>query len=101
MADYVAVAKVSDLAAGSGMVVDVSGKAVALFNVGGTIYAIDNTCRHKGGPLGEGSLETNVVTCPWHGWQYEVPTGECIANRSVKVATYAVQVEGDEIKVAV
>jgi nitrite reductase/ring-hydroxylating ferredoxin subunit len=81
--------------------VDVSGKAVALFNVGGTIYTIDNTCRHRGGPLGEGSLEGNVVTCPWHMWEYDVSTGECTANRDIKVATYAVQIAGDEIKVAV
>ncbi len=101
MAEYVAVAKVSDLAAGSGMVVDVNGKAVALFNVGGTFFAMDNTCRHRGGPLGEGMLEGSVVTCPWHMWEYDVRTGESCANRTIKVATYAVQVEGDEVKVAV
>jgi len=101
MAEYVTVAKVSDLAAGSGMVVDVDGKAVALFNVGGTFYAIDNTCRHQGGPLGEGTLEGKVVTCPWHVWEYDVTTGELAANRDIKVETYAVQVEGDAVKVAV
>jgi nitrite reductase/ring-hydroxylating ferredoxin subunit len=101
MAEFVTVGKLSDLAAGSGKVVDVNGKAVALFNVGGTIYAIDNTCRHRGGPLGEGSLDGNVVTCPWHMWEYDVTTGEFTANREIKVASYAVQVEGDEIKVAV
>ncbi len=101
MAEYVAVAKVSDLAAGSGKVVDVNGKAVALFNVNGTFYAIENICRHSGGPLGEGSLEGTIVTCPWHMWEYDVTTGEFAANRSIRVATYPVQVEGDEIKIAV
>ena len=101
MAEFVRVGKLSDLAAGSGKVVDVNGRAVALFNVGGTIYAIDNTCRHRGGPLGEGTLEGNVVTCPWHMWEYDVSTGEFTGNREIKVATYAVEVEGDEIKVAV
>ena len=101
MAEYVTVAKVSDLAAGSGKVVEVNGQSVALFNVNGSFYAIDNTCRHRGGPLGEGSLEGNVVTCPWHMWEYDVTTGELTANRDVKVASYPVQVEGDEIKVAV
>lgn len=101
MAEYVTVAKVSDLDAGSGMVVAVNGKDVALFNVGGTFYAIDNTCRHQGGPLGEGMLEGKVVTCPWHVWEYDVTTGEFCANRSIKVETYPVQVEGDEVKVAV
>ncbi|MBI4165919.1 MAG: Rieske 2Fe-2S domain-containing protein [Acidobacteria bacterium] len=101
MADYVAVAKVSNLAVGTGKVVEVNGKAVALFNVNGTFYAIDNTCRHRGGPLGEGTLEGNVVTCPWHMWDYDVTTGELTANRDVKVTSYSVKVEGDEVKVAV
>jgi len=101
MAEYVTVAKVSDLAAGSGKVGEVNGQSVALFNVNGSFYAIDNTCRHRGGPLGEGSLEGTVVTCPWHLWEYDVTTGEFTANRDVKVATYAVRVEGDEVKVAV
>ena len=101
MAEYVAVAKVSDLAAGSGKVVDVNGKAVALFNVNGTFYAIENTCRHQGGPLGEGALQGAIVTCPWHMWEYNVTTGEFTANPAIKVASYPVQVEGDEVKVAV
>ena len=101
MAEYVTVAKVSDLAAGSGRVVEVNGKSVALFNVNGSFYAIDNTCRHQGGPLGEGMLEGSVVTCPWHMWEYDVTTGELAANREIKVETYAVQVEGNEVKVAI
>jgi len=101
MGNFVTVGKLSDLAAGTGKVVDVNGKAIALFNVSGTIYAIDNTCRHRGGPLGEGTLHGQVVTCPWHMWEYDVSTGEFTGNRDIKVATYAVQVEGDEIKVAV
>ena len=101
MAEFVHAAKLSELPPGSGRTGDVSGIAVALFNVPGTIYAIDNTCRHRGGPLGEGLLEGKVVTCPWHMWEYDVSTGEFTGNREIKVATYAVQVEGDEIKVAV
>ena len=101
MSEFVNAAKLSELPPGSGRTVDVNGIAVALFNVAGTIYAIDNTCRHRGGPLGEGLLEGKVVTCPWHMWEYDVSSGEFTANRDIKVATYPVQVEGDEIKVAV
>lgn len=101
MADFVKVVSLSQLEAGSCMTVDVGGKAVALFNVDGTVYALDNTCLHRGGPLGEGMLEGDVVTCPWHMWQYNVRTGENVRNSAIKVAQYAVQVEGNDIKVAV
>jgi len=72
---------------------------VAVFNVEGSYYAIDNTCLHRGGPLGEGELEGEVVTCPWHGWEYNVKTGACINNPSVCVKSYPVLVEGSELKV--
>ena len=101
MAEFVKVASLSDLAPGSAMTMEVNGKEIALFNVGGTVYATDNTCLHQGGPLGEGSLEGEVVTCPWHLWEYNVRTGEKLGAGSLKVATYPVQVEGSDIKVAV
>ncbi len=101
MADFMKVASLSDLGAGSCMAVEIAGKTVALFNVDGTVYALDGTCLHRGGPLGEGTLEADVVTCPWHGWQYNVRTGENSMNKAVKVVSYPVQVEGNDIKVAV
>jgi nitrite reductase/ring-hydroxylating ferredoxin subunit len=51
---------------------------VAVFNVGGEFYAIDNSCPHRGGPLGEGELEDCIVTCPWHEFRFDVRTGKCI-----------------------
>jgi len=101
MAEFVKVAEVGDLAPGQGRVVEVNGKSIALFNVGGRFHAMDNTCRHRGGPLGEGDLEGSVVTCPWHGWQYDVTTGANKANPAIKVEIYPVRVEGAEVKVAV
>lgn len=101
MADFVKVLSTADLAEGQGKSVQAGGKAIALFNVGGTVYALDNTCLHRGGPLGEGMLEGNVITCPWHMWEYDVRTGEKVGAPSIKVATYPVQVEGGDIKVAV
>ena len=100
MAEFVKVANLSELEAGSCKAVEAGGKTIALFNVGGTIYALDNTCLHRGGPLGEGILEGSVVTCPWHMWEYNVCTGEKIDSLDIKVASYPVQVDGNDVKVA-
>jgi len=101
MAKFVKVASLSELTPGSAKVVEVLGKSIALFNVGGTIYATDNTCLHQGGPLGEGELMGEVVVCPWHQWEYSVRTGENVEDNSLKLATFPVQVDGSDIKVAV
>ncbi len=92
------IAKTSDLAPGSGKVVEAEGETLALFNVEGTFYAIGNTCPHRGGPLGEGSLEGNTVTCPWHGAQFNVTTGEVLAPPAATgVKSYPVRVEGEDV----
>jgi nitrite reductase/ring-hydroxylating ferredoxin subunit len=101
MAEFIRVASVSELTPGSAKAIEVKGKTIALFNVKGTIYATDNTCLHQGGPLGEGELMGEVVICPWHQWEYNVRTGEVVGDSSLKLATYPVQVEGNDIKVAV
>ena len=93
------VANVNDLKAGEGKVVEADGKELALFNVDGKFYAIDNTCLHQGGPLGEGQLEGDIVTCPWHAWQYDVKTGVNPENAQIKVNKHEVKVEGNEVKV--
>ena len=100
MAGFVKVCKTSDLAAGSGRTVDVNGKAVAIFNVDGTFCAIDNTCLHRGGPLGEGELEGKTVICPWHGWRYDVTTGVNEMNPAVMVSKYDLKVEGEDVLVS-
>ena len=100
MAEFIKVASLSELEPGACKAVEAGGKTIALFNVDGTIYALDNTCLHRGGPLGEGTLEGDVVTCPLHMWEYNVRTGETLADPSLKVESYAVQVDGDDIKVA-
>jgi nitrite reductase (NADH) small subunit len=101
MAEFVRVAALSELAAGTCKPVEAGGKTIALFNVDGNIYALDNTCLHRGGPLGEGMLNGEVVTCPWHMWEYNVRTGEKINSPSIRVTAYPVHVDGDDIKVAV
>jgi len=101
MPEFFKVATLSELAAGTCKPVEAGGKVIALFNVEGSVYALDNTCLHRGGPLGQGTLNGDVVTCPLHMWEYNVRSGEKVNSPGVKVATYPVQVEGDEIKVAV
>jgi nitrite reductase/ring-hydroxylating ferredoxin subunit len=101
MGDYVKVASTADVPPGTGTVAEVAGQAVAVFNVNGAFYAIDNTCVHRGGPLGEGELDGDVVTCPWHAWQYDVKTGVSTTNPSARVKTYPVKVEGSDIKILI
>lgn len=99
MSELVTVANTNEVAPGTGTVAEINGKSLAVFNVEGTFHVIDNTCVHRGGPLGEGDLEGDVVTCPWHGWEFNVKTGVSVNNPSACVASYSVVVEGDEIKV--
>jgi nitrite reductase/ring-hydroxylating ferredoxin subunit len=101
MTEFLKIATLSELAPGTCKAVEAAGKVIALFNIDGNVYALDNTCLHRGGPLGEGTLNGDVVTCPWHLWEYNVRTGEKVDSPAVKVATYPVQVEGNDIKVSV
>lgn len=94
---FVQAGKVGDVPAGTIKEVKVAGKAVALANVEGRFHAINNTCMHRGGPLSDGPLEGKVVTCPWHGWQYDVTTGKIAQNPAVGVECYPVEVRGDEV----
>ena len=102
MAELVTVAKASELGTGQAKVVEVKGQAIAVFNVGGKFYAIEDTCPHVGGPLSEGEFQGTTVTCPWHGAQFDVTTGKVLAPPADEaVKSYPVHVEGDEIKVEV
>jgi len=101
MPRYVKVTKVSELPPGSAREFQADGKVVALYNVEGKFYCTDNVCLHRGGPLGQGVLEGEVVTCPWHGWQYNVCTGESVFNEQIKVQTFEVRIEGDDIVVGI
>ncbi len=100
MQTFVPVAKVKDLEPGDCVSVEAAGRWVALFNVNGKIYATDDTCPHAGGPLGEGTLKDEVVVCPWHGWRFNVRTGQRPEKPDLSVACYEVRVVGEEIQVA-
>jgi nitrite reductase/ring-hydroxylating ferredoxin subunit len=98
--DFITVAQVQDIPPGTGRTVEIKGIWIAVFNVEGTFYAIDNTCPHAGGPLGEGKLRGSVVECPWHGWKFNVVTGQRENNPNFEVPCCRVRVEGDRIQVS-
>jgi nitrite reductase (NADH) small subunit len=67
----------SDIPEGKAIIVQGPESEIALFKLEGKIYALDNSCPHMGGPLGEGEIEDSCVTCPWHAWQFDIKTGVC------------------------
>jgi len=95
MSKFVKAGEAKDVAAGTGILVELEGERIALFNVNGTFCAIGDVCTHSGGPLSEGDLDGNVVTCPWHGAQFDAKTGEVLGPPAPEpVASYRVKVEG-------
>jgi nitrite reductase (NADH) small subunit len=91
----------SELERGSFLAATVEGKRVLVFDVEGKLYATSAVCAHQGGPLDRGLFEGAAITCPWHAWQFDVRTGEAIYDPGRGIATYPVEVVGDEILVDV
>ncbi len=101
MPEFVKVAQLSEVPQGEMKTVEIDGDPIVLVNVDGKIYAFGGKCTHRGGPLGEGELTGDVVTCPWHGGEFDVKTGEVLGPPPEKaIPTFQVQVEGNDIKVA-
>lgn len=94
---FVRAGLIADVPPGTIRELHVNGKGVAVANVGGVLHCISNLCLHRGGPLSDGSLEGNIVTCPWHGWQYDVTTGKVTQNPAVATQCFPVEVRGAEI----
>ncbi len=102
MAKLVKVAETKDLQPGSAAAFEVEGQRIAVFNVGGNFFALDDTCPHSGGPLSEGMVEGDKVTCPWHGADFNLKTGEVLCPPAFEgVKSYKVVVEGNDVKVEV
>lgn len=95
------VCKVSELPQGQSKCLQANGKEIAIFNIKGKFYALDNACIHAGGPLSDGSIdeENAQVTCSWHGWGFDLATGKCITHprQDVFTGSYPVRIQGDEI----
>ena len=99
MSDFVTVARVGEIPRGSGRQITVDRRWIALFNVNGEYHAIDAVCLHRGGPLADGSMKGCIVTCPWHGWQYDVTTGVLVQDPGVGVTRHKVRIVGDDVQV--
>lgn len=111
------VARVEEIPAGERRLIEVEGKSIGVFNVAGEFHALENVCCHRGGPVCEGNLfgrleaevlsdkrvreyyatEGDVIACPWHGWEYEIPTGQCLADRTYRLRKFPVVVEEESV----
>jgi nitrite reductase (NADH) small subunit/3-phenylpropionate/trans-cinnamate dioxygenase ferredoxin subunit len=99
---FVKAVAVSEIPPGQAKQVSVQGKTLALFNLNGTFYAIDNECPHRNGPLAEGMVEGNEVVCPWHGARFDICSGTNLsppARQGVK--SYRVHVVGADVEVEI
>jgi NAD(P)H-dependent nitrite reductase small subunit len=101
MAEFVEVCNVVDIPAGTGKMFEIGREEIGVFNVEGTFYAIDNLCPHEGGPMADGPVKGNIVTCPLHGWQCNVITGESLELPGVKVPIFEVKAENGKIYIKV
>jgi nitrite reductase/ring-hydroxylating ferredoxin subunit len=101
MSKFVRMATLSELPVGGTKEVEFEGRVYALFNVEGEISVIDGICPHQGGPLVDGSLEGTTVTCPWHGWQFDVRSGRSPLGPKIKQAVFEVRIDGEDVLVAV
>jgi nitrite reductase/ring-hydroxylating ferredoxin subunit len=102
MGRFVKVASTQDVPPGTAISVEVQGRAIALFNIDGTFYAIDDECSHSGGSLSQGEVDGLVVACPWHGACFDVSSGEALGPPATEgVDPYAVEVAGDDVEIEV
>jgi nitrite reductase/ring-hydroxylating ferredoxin subunit len=96
---FVYIGPVSALPPGSVMEARIDGRPIAVCNSGGTVYALDGTCPHAGGPLGHGALHGTMLVCPFHGWEFDCRSGENDSDPAIAVETYAAKIEGGDILV--
>ena len=96
------VGRVADVPAGRGATVELdNGTELALYNIGGRFYAIENSCPHKGAPLADGLLRGHTVECDWHGWRFDVTTGACLTRADCPLESYEVRIEDGWIKILI
>jgi nitrite reductase/ring-hydroxylating ferredoxin subunit len=92
----------ADLVPGAPRLVEADGTRIVLVRIGDEVHALGDVCAHKGGPLSDGKLTGTRLACPWHGWMYDVRTGQCVfPGRGAAVPRYAVRVENDDVCVEV
>lgn len=101
MSNWIRIASVEECPPGHSRELVAGDRIIALFNVNGQFHALDGICPHQGGPLGKGTLNGCVVTCPWHGWQFDVTTGQHQTSASLLHTRFPVKVQGGGIFVDV
>jgi nitrite reductase (NADH) small subunit len=101
MSEFHTVCKVTELKQGEGKTVTVGSKLIALFQINGDYFAIEDCCPHMGAPLSGGYVENGIVTCPWHAWRFRLRDGVWADNPRIKIGCYPVRVVGDEVQVQV
>jgi nitrite reductase/ring-hydroxylating ferredoxin subunit len=101
MPEFIDIAATSELPVGRIKAVHAGGRTIALYHTASGFYATDNTCPHRGGPLAEGDLIGEEITCPWHLWGFDVKTGLCAGNPEIAVVTHELRVDGERILVRV
>ena len=99
MPDWIPIAEASECPPGTSIERVADGRMVAIANVDGTLHAIDGLCPHQGGPLGTGELCGSVLTCPWHGWQFDVATGRHRVSATVRQAVHDVREREGKIEI--
>ena len=99
MSEFETVAKVGEIAEGTGSTFEVGDRLVAVFLIDGQYKAIDDVCPHMGASLGSGRVKDGEVTCPWHAWRFRLSDGTWCNSPRLKVDTFEVRVVGDEIQV--
>ena len=99
MPQWTQIATTSELASVASKECVVNGRIVALFQTEEGYFAIDGICAHAGGPIAEGAVDGCIVTCPWHGWQYDVSSGVSCLNNQIRLQSFPLKVDGDAILV--
>jgi nitrite reductase/ring-hydroxylating ferredoxin subunit len=97
MAEWHKLATLGEVSPGTARELTAGGRIIALFNIDGNLFALDGICPHAGGPLGEGTLCGPVVTCPWHGWQFDVTTGRHSLNPRIEQTRFPLRIEGNDV----
>jgi nitrite reductase/ring-hydroxylating ferredoxin subunit len=115
------VAGADELSAGERLVVEIKGREIAVFNIQGELHAYLNWCMHQCGPCCEGSLtgtteasfdrdsletqldwsrEGEILNCPWHGWEYDIKTGECLSNKEARLPSYPIEIKDGDVVIS-
>ena len=99
MSQLFEIATIHEVPLGRAKACVVNGRTIALYHTNDGFFATDNTCPHRGGPLAEGDLMGNEITCPWHLWGFDIVSGVCVGNPELSIPTHEIRIEGDRILV--